>query len=413
LLTQLARETEKIEILYLGLLFHDIGKGLGGGHSEKGRDITREIAGRIGLNVDDREQLEFLVLHHLLFAHTAFRRDIEDEKLVLDFARTMGNANNLKMLYLLTYADMKSVGPQVWNHWKASLLEQLYLSALQTLEALEKGEIRTDDRLEKIRRIQARLKSQLTARHPPERIRAFFESMPERYFLATPEEEIPSHFELIEQFTGQTFVSAVRHRPEKEFSEMAICTTDRPGLFASIAGVFAALGLDIVSARIVTRKDGLILDVFRISHAGLPDAVMRPEKWERVRSLLEGVLGGAADVARLVEQSGRPSLFKKRAPKVPTAVYIDNRAAEDFTIIDVYTQDRIGVLFAITHTLHRLGLSIHLAKISTNVDQVADVFYVTDEHGGKIHDAARLDAIRDDLRQTLVAENEGIAESAN
>jgi [protein-PII] uridylyltransferase len=200
---------------------------------------------------------------------------------------------------------------------------------------------------------------------------------------------------------------------EKEFSEMAICTTDRPGLFASIAGVFAAMGLDIVSARIVTRKDGLILDVFRISHAGMPDAVMRPEKWERVQSLLEGVLGGAIDVARLVEQSGRPSLFKKRAPKVPTAVMIDNRAAEDFTIVDVYTEDRIGVLFTITHTLHRLGLSIHLAKISTNVDQVADVFYVTDEHGGKIHDAARLDAIRDDLRQTLVAENEGIAESAN
>lgn len=426
LLTQLARETEKIEILYLGLLFHDIGKGLGGGHSEKGRDIAREIAGRIGLNVDDREQLEFLVRHHLLFAHTAFRRDIEDEKLVLDFARTMGNASNLKMLYLLTYADMKSVGPQVWNHWKASLLEQLYLSALQTLEALEKGEVRTDDRIEKIHRIQTRLKSQLAPRHPPERIRAFFDSMPERYFLSTPEEEIPSHFELIErfdrltaprkiegQFTGQGFVSTVRHMAEKEFSEMAICTTDRPGLFASIAGVFAAMGLDIVSARIVTRKDGLILDVFRISHAGMPDAVMRPEKWEQVRSLLEGVLGGATDVARLVEQSGRPSLFKKRAPKVPTAVYIDNRAAEDFTIIDVYTQDRIGVLFTITHTLHRLGLSIHLAKISTNVDQVADVFYVTDEHGGKIHDAARLDAIRDDLRQTLAAENEGIAESAN
>ncbi|MGH7767529.1 MAG: [protein-PII] uridylyltransferase [Candidatus Binatia bacterium] len=427
LLTQLARETEKIEILYLGLLFHDIGKGLGGGHSEKGRDIARAVAARMGLNVDDTEQLEFLVLHHLFFAHTAFRRDIEDDKLVLDFAKTMGNADNLKMLYLLTYADMKSVGPQVWNPWKASLLEQLYLSSLQALEALEKGESRTEARLEKIRRIQSRLDRQLTPWHPPERIRDFFASMPERYFLSTPEEDIPFHFELIErfdgltaprkiegQFKGRTFVSAVRHMPEKEFSEMAICTNDRPGLFASIAGVFAAMGLDILSARIVTRKDGLILDVFRISHMGTTEAVVRPEKWQRVRALLEQVLSGAADVARLVEESERPSLFKKRAPKVPTAVLVDNRASDDFTIVDVYTQDRIGVLYTITHTLHRLGLSIHVAKISTNVDQVADVFYVADERGGKIGDEARLETIRRELCETLMAaENEGIAQSAN
>jgi [protein-PII] uridylyltransferase len=427
LLTQLARETEKIEILYLGLLFHDIGKGLGGGHSEKGRDIARQIAGRLGLNVDDTEQLEFLVLHHLLFAHTAFRRDIEDDKLVLDFAKTMGNADNLKMLYLLTYADMKSVGPQVWNPWKASLLEQLYLSSLQALESLEKGEPRTEDRIEKIRRIQSRLERRLTPWHPLETIRDFFASMPERYFLSTPEEDIPFHFELIErfdgltaprkiegQFKGQTFVSTVRHMPEKEFSEMAICTSDRPGLFANIAGVFAAMGLDILSARIVTRKDGLILDVFRISHMGTPEAVMRPEKWDRVRALLERVLGGETDVARLVEESERPSLFKKRAPKVPTAVYVDNRASDDFTIVDVYTQDRIGVLYTITHTLHCLGLSIHVAKISTNVDQVADVFYVADERGGKIGDEARLETIRRELCETLMAaENEGIAQSAN
>ncbi|HEY2988895.1 MAG TPA: [protein-PII] uridylyltransferase [Candidatus Binatia bacterium] len=426
LLTQLARETEKSEILYLGLLFHDIGKGLGGGHSELGRDIARGIAGRMGLDVDDTAQLEALVLHHLLLAHTAFRRDIDDDKLVLDFAKKLGTVSNLKMLYLLTYADMKSVGPQVWNQWKASLLEQLYLSALQVLEGLEEGEFRTEDRLSKIRRIQARLEPRLSGRNPPEKIQAFFGSMPERYFLSTPEEDVPSHLELIErfekltaaskvdgQFKSQVYVSAVRHMPDKEYSEITICTTDRPGLFANIAGVFAAMGLDILSARIITRKDGLILDVFRISHMGASEVVMKTERWDRVRSLLESALGGKIDVAKVVEQSARPSLLKKRVPKVPTAVLIDNRASEDFTIVEVYTQDRIGVLFTITHTLHRLGLSIHLAKISTNVDQVADVFYVADEHGGKIHDAARLETIRRDLYQTLAAENEGIAQPAH
>lgn len=413
LLTQLARETEKIEILYMGLLFHDIGKGLGGGHSEKGRDIARAIAGRLGLNVDDTQQLEFLVLHHLLLAHTAFRRDIDDEKLVLDFTKAMANVTNLKMLYLLTYADMKSVGPQVWNHWKASLLEQLYLSSLRVLEELEKGEFRGEDRHSRLQRIKRRVQSLLERQYPLDRVLRFLDAMPDRYFLSTPEEEMPAHFELIERFKDQVYVSAVRHLPEKEVSEITVCTTDRPGLFASIAGVLAAMSLDILSARIITRKDGLILDSFRISHTNMAEAVMRREKWERVEALLEKVLVGEIDVARLVDQSDKPSLFKRRAPKVPTAIAIDNHASDDFTIVEVYTQDRIGVLFAITHTLHRLGLSIHVAKISTNVDQVADIFYVADAHGKKIADMAQLEAIRSELYRALVGDNERVALPTN
>ena len=413
LLTQLAREMEKIEILYLGLMFHDIGKGLGGGHSEKGRDIARAIAGRLGLNIDDTNQLEFLVLHHLLLAHTAFRRDIDDEKLVVDFTKLMANASNLKMLYLLTYADMKSVGPQIWNHWKASLLEQLYVSSSRLLEELEKGAITGEDRASRLRRIKSRVETRLAREYPADRVKAFIEGMPDRYFLTTPEDEAPAHFDLVERFKHQVYVSAVRHLPEKEFTEITVCTTDRPGLFANIAGVFAAMSLDILSARIITRNDGLILDVFHISHMNMAESVMRPERWQRVQALLEKALAGEIDVAKLVQQSDKPSLFKKRVPKVPTEIRIDNKASDDFTIVEVYTQDCIGVLFTITHTLHLLGLSIHVAKISTNVDQVADIFYVADEHGGKIGDPARLEAIRGELYRALVGENERVAQPAN
>lgn len=413
LLTQLAREVEKIDIVYLGLLFHDIGKGHGGGHSEIGRRMVRRIARRMRLNADDTALLEFLVRHHLLLAHTAFRRDIDDEKLVADFAKSMVSASNLKMLYLLTYADMRAVGPQVWNNWKSSLLQDLYLQALGVLEGQEKGEFEREDRRSRVRRIQTRLRRRLSRQYGTEKIRFFFQAMPERYFLTTPEEQIPSHFEMMEQFTDHVYLSTVDHFSEREFSEMAICTTDRPGLFACIAGVITAVGLDILSARITTRKDGLILDVFRISHAGRPAVVMDPQKWARVRALLEQVLTGAVDVARLVEDSGRPSLFRRRAPKVPTVIQIDNEASEDFTIIEVYTQDRIGVLFMITYGMHRLGLSIYLAKISTNVDQVADVFYVTDEHGRKIENKERLQAIRATLYQSLTAEDEqGLSQPA-
>lgn len=403
-LTQLAREAEKIEILYLGLLFHDIGKGYGGGHSEIGRRMARRIGRRMRLNADDIAQLEFLVVNHLVMAHTAFRRDLEDEKLVLDFARSMESLTNLKMLYLLTYADMRSVGPEVWNAWKASLLEDLYLRALAVLEGLEKGAYQREDRRLKVRRIQGRLRRRLSKQYPRETIEYFFETMPQSYFLTTPESDIPAHFELMSGFGDQTCAVSVRHFPEKDFSEMVICARDRPGLFARITGVFAALGLDILSARINTRKDGLILDSFRISHGGRPEVVMDSQKWSRVHTLLGQVLEGSIDVARLVEESGKPAMFKRRGPKVPTVIRIDNEAAEEFTIIEVYTQDRIGVLFTITHAMHRLGISIHLAKISTNVDQVADIFYVTEENGGKILDRERLEDIRHALYQNLVAE---------
>ena len=142
---------------------------------------------------------------------------------------------------------------------------------------------------------------------------------------------------------------------------------------------------------------------------GRPEVVMDPQKWARVRTFLEQVLTGAMDVARLVEESGRPSLFKKRAPKVPTVIHIDNEASDEFTIVEVYTQDRIGVLFTITYGMHQLGIAIHLAKISTNVDQVADVFYVADEQGGKIRDPQRLETIRQTLYRNLVSAGEGVA----
>lgn len=413
LLTQLAREVEKIEILYLGLLFHDIGKGYGGGHSEIGSRMVRNIARRMRLNVDDTVQLEFLVRRHLVLAHTAFRRDLEDEKTILDFAQTMGNISNLKMLYLLTCADIRAVSPSAWNNWRASLLAELYLKTLRVMEDLEKGEFQRVDRRSRIRRIHGRLRRRLSRQYGPEKVSHFLEIMPERYFLTTPEAEMPSHFKLMEQLRDQTYLSTVQHFPEKDYTEMVVCAKDHPGLFAWIAGVLASLGLDILSARITTSSNGLILDVFRISHSSRPEIVMDSQKWTRVGSALDGVLRGSIDVARLVEESERPSLFKRRGPKVSTRIQIDNEASHDFTIVEVYTQDRVGVLFAITYGLHQLGISIHLAKISTNVDQVADVFYVTGEGGTKIQERERLEIIRQTLCRSLGSKDEGIAQSTH
>ncbi len=408
LLTQLAREAEKIELLYLGLLFHDIGKGFGGGHSERGALMVRGIADRMGLNVDDAALVEFLVRHHLLMTHIAFRRDLEDEKTICDFAQTMGNVNNLKMLYLLTYADVKGVGPDVWNPWKASLLGELYVKTLAVLEDMEKGEFHHQDIRAALGRIQARMRRELSESYSSEEVEHFIAVMPDRYFLSVSENEIPAHFALMQKFKGSGAAISIEHFPERDCSTVAICTSDRPGLFASIAGVMAAMRLDILNARIFTASDGRILDVFRVSHGGRSETIMSEQRWSRFRSTLEAVLDGNIDVERLVEKS-QSTLLRKRVPKVLTSIQVDNEASALYTVVEVFTADRLGVLFKITYTLHQLGLSIHVAKISTNVDQVADVFFVTTASGGKIEDSASTEMIRQTLYRSLVPDEERIA----
>lgn len=416
LLTQIARETEKIELLYLGMMFHDIGKGFGGGHSEIGAKMVRPIARRMRLNADDGAMVEFLVRHHLLMTHTAFRRDLEDEKTIFEFAKTMTSVNNLKMLYLLTFADVKAVGPEVWNPWKASLLGELYVKALNLLEEVEKGEFQREDVRAVIRRVQNRVRKQLKESHDEEQVESFIDNMPDRYFISTAESDMARHFELMEKFRGKKAEVAIEHFPERDCTSVVVCSQDRPGLFASITGVLTALSLDILNARIFTGADGRILDVFRISHHGRPEIVTAEAKWNKFRTTLDAVLDGRLDVAKLVDSS-KPTLWlQKHAPKVSTVVNIDNEIADDFTIIEIFTEDRIGVLFTITYTLHRLDLSIHVAKISTNVDQVADVFYVTDVAGGKVTDGDRLETIRQTLLQTLSPqseERERVAESVH
>jgi [protein-PII] uridylyltransferase len=413
LLTQLAREGDKIELLYLGLLFHDIGKGFGGGHSEIGARMVRQIARRLRLNVDDGALVEFLVRYHLLMTHTAFRRDLEDPKTIFDFARTVGTVKNLKVLYLLTFADVKGVGPEVWNAWKASLLGELYVKSLSILEEFEKGEFHRPDLKAVVRRVQVRMRRELAKDQALERVNHFLDTMPDRYFLSVSESDMPGHFALMEQFSGKGAVSFVEHFPERNCSSLVVCTQDRPGLFAAITGVLTALNLNILNARIFTSGDARILDIFRVSHNGRAELVMADTKWARFRANLNGVLAGEVDVARLVAASQKGTLLQKRAPKVSTVIEIDNEASEQFNIVEVFTDDRIGVLFDIAHELHQLGLSIHVAKISTNVDQVADVFYIADQSGAKVLDPVRLEQIKHSLYQRLAPQHEGHSQHAH
>ncbi len=415
LLTEVMRELDRHEVLFLALLFHDIGKGHGEGHSGRGADMVRGIAERLPLNEDDVAQWEFLVRQHLLMSHLAQHRDTHDPRLLAEFARTCGSIENLKMLYVMTFADMRAVGPKVWNNWRDMLLGELYM---RTLTRFEQGQVEEDEH-GRAERIRQRL-LHLVDRDRRDAFESFLAGMPERYLTNTPEAQIPSHFELMNHLREEwsirpatehphLFVSTVRHVPESEYTELTICTPDRPGLFAMIAGVLTAQGMNIVGARITTSRGGVALDSFRIGHQEQVERVLEPERWERVQQMLAKVLRGQIDIEAAVAASNPPSILERptSASTMPPEIIVDNDISEDYTVLDVVTGDRVGVLFAITHALHRLGLIIHLAKITTQAHQVLDVFYVTDGEGRKILDQDRLHVVCD----TITAEIQAVTRS--
>ncbi|MGH7788880.1 MAG: [protein-PII] uridylyltransferase [Candidatus Binatia bacterium] len=398
LLTQVMREVDRIELLYVAMLFHDAGKGQGGDHSNRGAGLARAVAGRLGFNADDTEVLDLLVRNHLLMHHLATRRDIHDPKLVAEFARTVGTLATLQKLFVLSFGDLGATNPKLWNSWQDMLLGELY--AL-TVESFERGVSVEQAQVERANRIRARVATAIGAAGGVT-VQRFLADLPDRYFLTTPEEDIPQHFELVRRFGEEPLVTAVQHFPEREFSEFTVVTRDEPGLFARLTGVLRANGMNIGAARIATGGSGMVVDVFRVTHLDGALIARDDERWERIQMQVGKVLAGQLDVEQLVAQAGKPSVLgEKVVPRLPSKVEIDNQVSHDFTVIDVFTLDRVGVLFAIANALYHLGLSIHLAKITTSVDRVLDVFYVTDQDGRKIDDPARLALIGDTVREEI------------
>lgn len=397
LLTQVMREIDGVDILYLSMILHDIGKGHGSRHSERGAEMIPAIAERLQLNEDDAAQLRFLVAQHLTMSQLAQGRDIHDQKLIVDFARLVDTPDNLKKLYVLTFADMRAVGPRIWNSWHDMLLKELFL---QTLEVLERGEFAVEEHAQRVRRVKQRIARELRSLTPASE--RFLRDMPDRYFLGTAEESVVHHLELVAALNGARVVSEVKHSPQRGFSEFTVVTADRPGLFAILTGLLSAHGMNILSASINTSLSGLAVDIFRISHDDQPEVAMRADRWERLREALGRVLAGQEDVRQLMARARPSPLLRRRpGPRIREAVEIDNQVSERFTVIDVYSYDRVGLLFVIADALYRLDLSVHLAKITTHVGHVLDVFYVTDSAGRKIADRGRLQRIEEELLACL------------
>jgi [protein-PII] uridylyltransferase len=394
LLTQVAHEIDKRYLLLLAVLLHDVGKGSGGGHAEIGAELSKTVARRMGLSREDSERLQFLVRHHLLMAHIAQRRDLHDERMILQFARQMEKSENLKMLYLLTYADIRAVGPDVWTEWKALLLQELYEKAFTVLE---RGDFKLEASGERVRRVKRAVYDILVRDFPAQLIKDELQALSTRHLLSYSAEVIAGHMKVLLSLGDNLLVFKVTHEKEKPYSNLTVCTYDVPGLFSMITGVMAANGMNILGAQIHTNTNEKVLDILQVnSPQGFP--ITDENRWTRLEADLIRVLKGEVRVSKLVAKRDRPSILgEKVKPTMPARVEIDNEVSSDYTVIDIYAHDKVGLLYSITSTLTRLGLYIGVSKISTKVDQVADVFYVKDIFGQKISDPNKLEEIRSEL----------------
>jgi [protein-PII] uridylyltransferase len=395
---EVAAQIAKPELLILAVLFHDIGKGEGGGHAEKGAAMIPTISRRMGLSKEGAERLEFLVRQHLLFAHISQRRDLNDERMIVQFARQMETSENLKMLYLLTVADVRAVGSDVWSTWKALLFQELYEKAFNVLE---RGEFRLEASSERVKGVIKKVAALLEGDFPMAQVREELKAMPVRLLLSNNASLIADNARLLLGLEESDILMKIAHQQESGYSEFTICTHDMPGLFSRITGVMAANGVNILGAQINTSRNGKVLDILQVnSPQGF--LITDDQRWQKIQDDMRRVIHGEADVAALVEKRQRPSLLTARpAPRFPTRAEFDNEVSEEYTVIDIYTHDKVGLLYLITSTLTRLGLYIGVSKISTKVDQVADVFYVRDIFSHKITDEEKLAEIKGQLCKAI------------
>jgi [protein-PII] uridylyltransferase len=393
LLTSLVREVEKPEILFLTTLLHDIGKGRDGDHSVTGAEMLIDIGERMGLSSGEMETITFLVRHHLSMLQIAFRRDLHDEQVIFRFASEVKELNRLKMLTLLTFADIRAVGPEAWTPWKNTLLMELFLktSHFFAREALTGPFSKGEEMIKK-------LKESLS----PELFTEYAGHLPDRYLACYSPEEIDRHIEMARALEKEPlFVEWEMEKGTR--ATVTVCTKDRYGLFSRIAGSMFLNRINILEAQIHTWGNGVALDIFRVE-----DATKEIERrLQQFRKDLGEILNGAISLKTLFAQKREPNgIPPKVIPRVPAEVKVDNQDSDFYTIVEVTGEDRLGILYEMTQALTDHGCNIHFARISTLGNRIVDVFYIQDTWGEKIEERQKVDQLKQILQQQLTLTKE-------
>jgi [protein-PII] uridylyltransferase len=396
--TELMGQLQSRRALYVATLLHDVAKGRGGDHSELGARYAQEICPRLGMSAEETETVSWLVLHHLLVSQTAFKRDIEDPKTILDIADQVQSPERLRLLLVLTVADMRAVGPRVWNAWKATLLREVYWRVSEVLA----GGMTVPERDVRVARAKEAAAAMLPAFSKEETERFLAVGYP-GYWLSFDAETHARHAALMRDAEAQKSPLTVRNRVlhDRGVTEVTVYCTDHPGLFSRISGALAVAGASIVDARIHTLTNGMALDTFWVQDSA-GGAFDTPHRLARLAVLIEQALSGRLRLAAEIRKVRREPA-RLAAVTVPPRVVVDNHASNTHTVIEVNGRDRPGLLHDVTAAISEQGLQIASAHITTYGVRAVDVFYVKDVFGLKVENERKLEALRSAILDALGA----------
>jgi [protein-PII] uridylyltransferase len=388
------------EVLYVAILLHDIAKGLPGDHSVVGATIAQSLAPRFGLSPADTASVAWLVRDHLVMSDTAQKRDIADPKTARDFVAAVQSPELLRLLLVLTVADIRAVGPGVWNGWKGQLLRELYYEA----EALMTGGDATPARAARIQAAKAGLARRLADLPAEQRERALSRHY-DNYWLGFNEAMLEHNARLMAQADsrGELLALSAESDDFRAVTEIVVYTPDHPGLFSKLAGAVAVSGGSIVDAKAFTTTDGFALDVFSVQDAeGGPFG--DPARVERLRQTVAKVLSG--EIRPRLVLASRARKTRASAFRVQPRVNIDNEASTTASVLEVEGLDRQGLLYDVTHAIFESGLSISSSIVATYGERAVDTFYVRDGFGHKITHPERLKSI--EARVARALEGDGL-----
>ncbi|MEZ5908050.1 MAG: [protein-PII] uridylyltransferase [Hyphomicrobiaceae bacterium] len=395
--TELIKTLRHRRALYVAAFLHDIGKGRAEDHSILGARIARQLCPRLGLPANETETIAWLVEQHLAMSMFAQSRDLNDPKTIRDFADIVQSPERLKLLFILTVADIRAVGPGTWNGWKGQLLRTLYYEA----ERLVSGGHTGVPQRQRIAAAEQALGEALSdwskadievylARHYPD------------YWLKTDAAKQVEHARLVAATERSGRIVATHFQTDSftAVTELTVVAPNHPRLLSLFAGACAAAGANIVGAHISTTRDGLALDTFLLQRAFERDEDER-RRSDRIARSIEKLLQGEERLADLMARRRDPEASRLEAFTVEPEVLIDNTLSEELTVIEVSGRDRPGLLYDLTNSLSDLNLDIRSAHVTTFGEKVVDVFYVTDLIGKKIVAATRETQIRSELLKIL------------
>ncbi len=408
----LFQSLERPGLLYLALLLHDVGKAgqhKRGGHPEVSAEMALRVARRLRLDSAATHTLQSIIENHLLMASVSQRRDLDDAAVVRNFARKVETSEALDLLTLLTFADSQGTSDKLWNGFKDALLWQLHSRARDLLtggtEFIRVEAEQRESRLQEVHQLAAKTLS-------PEEINVHFATLPARYFQVRTAREILDDLELAHRFMRRLILEndrvlspiiAWRDEADRGYNAVEICTWDRAGLFSKIAGSLSACGLNIMGAQIFTRTDSIVLDTFYVNDGRTGNLATR-QQHDQLADLLEKVLTDeAVDLPALIKRqiTQQPAYQGYTGEHIQTQIYFDNEVSDTRTLIEVETEDHLGLLYMISQTLSKLAVDIIGARIVTERGAAIDSFYVCELSGGKIDSPERQVVIERRLREAI------------